>query len=309
MLRIAEAAIRLERRWIVRADVEHDLIAGAQQLGGDGPRHGGRVAATTIVDMRQDVADDGDPCLSADDVRTRCGHEAATDADPEIDPVTDRRRRQPRGESQLVQAVELTDVDGEQPPDVGRIRPEPRPVDPHPDHLRPRVQAVRGLDGLDRVGQDRDVRGAGPDDVAEDRLDPVGAAHDEQRLRGQPGVLESDGDEAIPVERPAPARLAELAVLEVADRVGGEEPIGLEEVPQLATIGHGARREAPRAPARRCDAGHQPAARTGSEAGASAKTPAAVPRAAERRATDAATAAASPSANGGATTPSSVTTP
>src|SRR5207342_1943912 len=63
VLGVAQAAIRLEGGWIIGADVEHDLVAGPQQLRGDGARDGGRVAPATIVDVGQDVADDGEPGL------------------------------------------------------------------------------------------------------------------------------------------------------------------------------------------------------------------------------------------------------
>ncbi len=59
----------------------------------------------------------------------------------------------------------------------------------------------------------------------------------EERLRRQPGVFEGDRHELVPVERAAPAGPGELAVVEVADRVRGEQPVALEERPQEHTIG------------------------------------------------------------------------
>ena len=44
VLGVAEAAVGVERGRIVGADVEHDLVAGAQQLGGDGAGDGRREA-------------------------------------------------------------------------------------------------------------------------------------------------------------------------------------------------------------------------------------------------------------------------
>ena len=64
VLGVAEPPVGLERGRVVGADVEDDLVAGPEQLGGDGAGDGGRVAATTIVDMGQDVADDGQPGLA-----------------------------------------------------------------------------------------------------------------------------------------------------------------------------------------------------------------------------------------------------
>ena len=64
VLGVAEAAIGLERRRVVGADVEDDLVAGPQQLGGDGAGDGGRVAAAAVVGVGQDVADDREPRLA-----------------------------------------------------------------------------------------------------------------------------------------------------------------------------------------------------------------------------------------------------
>ena len=58
VLRVAEAAVGVERRRVVGADVEHDLVAGPQQLGGHGAGDGGREAAAAVVHVGQDVADD-----------------------------------------------------------------------------------------------------------------------------------------------------------------------------------------------------------------------------------------------------------
>ena len=61
VLGVAEPAIGVEGRRVVRADVEDDLVAGPQQLGGHGAGHGGREAAAAEVDVGQDVADDRQP--------------------------------------------------------------------------------------------------------------------------------------------------------------------------------------------------------------------------------------------------------
>ena len=64
VLGVAERAIGLERGRVVGADVEHDLVAGPQQLRGHGAGDGLREAAATVVDVGQDVADDGEPRLA-----------------------------------------------------------------------------------------------------------------------------------------------------------------------------------------------------------------------------------------------------
>ena len=151
VLLVAEPAIGLERRRVVGADVEDHLVAGPQEVGGHRAGRRGREAATAVVDVGQDVADDGQPRLVADDVRPGGGHEPAADAHPVVDPVGDRRRRQPRGEAELVEPVEVADLDRQEPADLGRVRPERRPVDPHPDHLRTRVDPVRAGDRRERA--------------------------------------------------------------------------------------------------------------------------------------------------------------
>ena len=199
------------------------------------PGHGRREAAPTIVEMGQDVADDGESRGGADHVGARGGHELAVDTHPEVHAVGDRARWQPRREAELVQAVELADLDREQPLDRGRIGPEARAVDPHPDHLRARVHAVVGLDGGEHRRSRGDVRGARTDDVPEHRADPVGATHHEQGLRRRAGVLHPDRDELIVVVCGAPAGPPELALLEVADRIGRVQAVlGKEGVEQLA---------------------------------------------------------------------------
>ena len=41
----------------------------------------------------------------------------------------------------------IADVDLQETADLGGIGPEPRPVDPHPDHRRTGIEAVHALDG------------------------------------------------------------------------------------------------------------------------------------------------------------------
>src|SRR3954452_19295253 len=59
MLDVAEATVRLERRRVVRADVEDDLVARPKQIRRHGAGDGGGEAPASIVDVRQDVPDDG----------------------------------------------------------------------------------------------------------------------------------------------------------------------------------------------------------------------------------------------------------
>ena len=91
---------------------------------------------------------------------------------------------------------------------------------------------------------------------------PSLAAHHEQRLRGRPVVLEHERDRLVAVAGDAPARARELALLEVADRVGRVQPVPLEERAQQAPVGRrpGDDRAAP---ADR-DGGHQSATAAGS---------------------------------------------
>ena len=99
VLGVAEPAVGVERRRVVGADVEHDLVARPQQLRGHGAGDGGREAAAAVVDVGQDVADDGQPAPRADDVGAGRGDQPAVDADPVVDAVGDGARRQPRGEA------------------------------------------------------------------------------------------------------------------------------------------------------------------------------------------------------------------
>ena len=126
---------------------------------------------------------------------------------------------------------------------------------------------------------------------------PVGRAHDEQRLGRRPAVLEDDRHELVAVVGRSPARARELALLEVADRVGGVQPVPLEERAQQLAVGGLAGRRSP-------------------SAGRSRRWPSGLVAAEEprsrrvaRRSSRRATASASDPSNGARTTPSSVTTP
>ena len=83
---------------------------------------------------------------------------------------------QPRGEPELVQPVQLADVHREQALDGGGIRPEMHAIDPHPHHLRTRIDPVLRLDGRQHVDPRSDVRRTWLDDVAQDRPDAVSAS-------------------------------------------------------------------------------------------------------------------------------------
>ena len=81
---------------------------------------------------------------------------------------------QPRREAELVEPVEVADLDRQEPLDGRRVRPEVRPVDPHPDHRGPGVDPVGASRPRGRTsGRRGDVRDPRPDDVAQDRRDAV----------------------------------------------------------------------------------------------------------------------------------------
>ena len=75
VLDIAEPAIGVEGRRVIRPDVEDDMVAELEELGGHRRRRGLRVAATAVLRLRQDISDDGDPGIAPDDVGSRRGHE------------------------------------------------------------------------------------------------------------------------------------------------------------------------------------------------------------------------------------------
>ena len=58
VLLVAEVTVGGDRGRVVGPHVEHDVVAGAEQLGGHGARHRLRVAAPAVIGVRQDVADD-----------------------------------------------------------------------------------------------------------------------------------------------------------------------------------------------------------------------------------------------------------
>ena len=95
VLRVAEPAVGLQRRRVVRADVEDDLVAGPQEIGRHRSGRGGGEAAAAVVVVGEDVADDRQPGILADHVGARGRDQPAADAEPVVDPVRDRRGRQP----------------------------------------------------------------------------------------------------------------------------------------------------------------------------------------------------------------------
>src|SRR6476469_8375964 len=84
---VSETAVRVERGWIVGADVEHDLVACPQQLRGHRAGDGGGETTSTIVDMGQDVADDRQPRPRDDHLGPRGSDQLAVDAQAVGDPV------------------------------------------------------------------------------------------------------------------------------------------------------------------------------------------------------------------------------
>ena len=142
---------------------------------------------------------------------------------------------------------------------------------------------------------------------------PSVAAHHEQRLRGRAVVLEDERDRRVAVAGDAPAGPRELALLEVADRVGGVQPVALEERAQERLVGRRRGRRSRRAGrsatvAISRDRGRRPSASVGG--GAVGPGGRASPASAAQRACAAAVAAREARrSNGPRTTPSSVTIP
>src|SRR3954453_20819982 len=69
VLGVPELAVGLDRGWVVGAHVQDDLVAVAEELGGDRARDGGCVAVTAMTEVSEDVAYDAEPGVSSDDVR------------------------------------------------------------------------------------------------------------------------------------------------------------------------------------------------------------------------------------------------
>src|SRR4051812_31925196 len=91
VLCVPQPTIGLEGGGIVGADVQDDLIARAEELGGHRAGHRGREATTAVVSVGKDIADDGNSCLGTDDVRAGRGDQPAIDAVAVIDAIYDRR--------------------------------------------------------------------------------------------------------------------------------------------------------------------------------------------------------------------------
>ena len=238
VLGVAEAAIGVERRWVVGPDVEHDLVARSQQVGRDRAGDRGREAAAAVVGVGQDVADDGQAGRLADDMGTGGRHELAVDAQAVVDAVADRRRRQPGREAELVEPVQVADLDRQQPLDGRRVRPELRAVDPHPDHGRPRVDPVGGLDRReDRAGA-ATYATRGRMRSRRTTADAVARGPSRTAAAGSgPLYSRTSATGASPSQASAPARPRELALLEVADGVGGVQPVALEEGAEERLVG------------------------------------------------------------------------
>ena len=142
VLLVAQPAVGSDGGRVVGADVEHDLVTGPEQFGGHGAGRGLGIAATAVVGMGEHVADDREARLTTDHVRAGRGDQPAVDPDPVVDTLPDGRGRQPRGEAQLVEAVQLVDLHREQPVNARHHGLEGAPVNPHPDHLRAGLHPV-----------------------------------------------------------------------------------------------------------------------------------------------------------------------
>ncbi len=229
---VAEVPVGGDRRRVVGADVEDHLVARTEELRGHRAGDGLGVSAPAVVDVGQHVAHDRETGLPTDDVGPGRGDEPAVDADAVVDALRDGGRRQPCREPQLVEAVELVCVHGQEALDLGSRRLEGGAVDPHPDHLGPGFQPVVLGDRRHRLRLGGDIRRPRPDHVTQDGRDPVELAHHEHRLGSHAAVLEGDRDQLVTGRGDAPPGPAELALREVTDRVGGEQPVPLKELSQ-----------------------------------------------------------------------------
>ena len=82
VFRVPEAAVGIEGGRVVGADVEHDLVAHPQQLGGHGTSDGGREAASTVVDVGQDVPTTASRAPGLTTCVRAAAHQLAVDAHP-----------------------------------------------------------------------------------------------------------------------------------------------------------------------------------------------------------------------------------
>src|SRR5439155_4772900 len=185
----AEGAIRGQGGWIVRADIEDHVVAFAQELGGHRAGRGLGVAAALVRRHGHDVADDAHAPLAADRVRARGGDQPSTHTQAVIDALGDGLGREPCSETEVVHPVQLADARGGEALDRAGIRPEAVSVDRQAHHRRTRFDAVQERDCGEEIGQRADVRAPGPDDVAQERLDPVRIPGDVDRLRGGAALL------------------------------------------------------------------------------------------------------------------------
>ena len=76
VLDVAEPAVGLSAGGLSERTLSTTWSHDSQQLGRHGAGHGRRVAAAAVIDVRQDVADDREPRLAADDVRAGRGRRA-----------------------------------------------------------------------------------------------------------------------------------------------------------------------------------------------------------------------------------------
>jgi hypothetical protein len=116
------------------------------------------------------------------------------------------------------------------------------------------------------MGQQRLVSGevdeTRADDLAKDGHDARGVAHGEQWLRSQTAEFEDDARWLAALDRDAPLRLRELAILQVTQRVGRPKAVPLQKSAQQLAVACGGDRYRPLVdagalPALLGDAGHQ----------------------------------------------------
>ena len=231
VLGVAEPAVGVERRRVVGADVEDDLVAGPQQLRGHGAGHGRREARGRGSRRGSGrCPTTAEPRRRADDVRAGGGDELAVDAHAVVDAVGDRldgsHDANPSWYSRLRSPISA----GSSRCDRRGVRPERAPGRPTsgPSAGRGRRGSCDSTAAASSVRRG-EVGRPRPDHVAQDASIPSGSPITNSGCGVGPLYSSTSATSSSPSRGDAPAGPGELAVLEVADRVGGEEPVVLEE--------------------------------------------------------------------------------
>ncbi len=189
--------------------------------------------------MGHDVADDGDPLTRVDGVRAGGAHQAAAHADAVVHALLHHGAREARSKAELIQAVQVVDVERGQP--LGRTGEgrEGVAADHHPQHAERGVELVQVADrGLVQLGA-LEIGVARLEDALEDRVAAVVGAHQEERLGHETLVVHRQcGRPAGVVVGHRPRHPRAVRAVQVAERVGGIEPITTQEGRDLTPIPH-----------------------------------------------------------------------